>query len=67
MTTISTDAQSADLTALAGAHDTFATVDELGSDAATAIATRAAALTAWMDGVRIMPRFPTPLQRELSA
>ncbi|WP_181027122.1 MULTISPECIES: hypothetical protein [unclassified Rathayibacter] len=35
MTTISTDAQSADLTALAGAHDTFATVDELGSDAAT--------------------------------
>ena len=24
-------------------------------------------LTAWMDGVRVMPRFPTPLQLELSA
>ena len=42
-------------------------LEDVGSDAATAIATRAAALTAWMDGVRIMPRFPTPLQRELSA
>ncbi len=38
-----------------------------GREAATAIAARAADLTAWMAGVRIMPRFPTPLQLELSA
>jgi Winged helix DNA-binding domain len=42
-------------------------LEDVGSEAASAIEARAAALTAWMDGVRIMPRFPTPLQRELSA
>jgi len=42
-------------------------LEDVGSDAAQAIARRAATLTAWVDGVRIMPRFPTPLQRELSA
>ena len=26
----------------------------------------ARALTAWMDGVRVTPRFPTPLDRELA-
>ena len=36
-------------------------------EARTVIAARAADLTAWMAGVRIMPRFPTPLQLELSA
>ena len=42
-------------------------LEDVGSEAAAAIEARAAALTAWMEGVRIMPRFPTPLQRELSA
>jgi hypothetical protein len=42
-------------------------LEDIGSEAAAAIAERAAALTGWVDGVRIMPRFPTPLQRELSA
>lgn len=42
-------------------------LEDVGDEAAAAIAARAANLTAWMDGVRIMPRFPTPLQLELSA
>jgi hypothetical protein len=42
-------------------------LEEVGSEATAAIEARAAELTAWMEGVRIMPRFPTPLQRELSA
>lgn len=35
MTTISTDAQPADLSVLAAAHDTFTSADEIGTDAAT--------------------------------
>ena len=42
-------------------------LEDVGDEAAAAIAARAASLTAWMAGVRIMPRFPTPLQLELSA
>ena len=42
-------------------------LEDVGSGATAAIDARAATLTAWMEGVRIMPRFPTPLQRELSA
>jgi hypothetical protein len=42
-------------------------LEDVGGEAATAISARAADLTAWMAGVRIMPRFPTPLQLELSA
>jgi Winged helix DNA-binding domain len=42
-------------------------LDDVGAEATTAIAARAAALTAWVGGVRVMPRFPTPLQLELGA
>lgn len=34
-------------------------------DSATAVATRAEALTAWLDGTPVSPRFPTPLERRL--
>ncbi len=42
-------------------------LEDIGAEAAAAAGARAADLTAWMAGVRIMPRFPTPLQLELSA
>lgn len=42
-------------------------LEEVGSEAAAAIDERAAELTAWLAGVRVMPRFPTPVQRDLSA
>lgn len=42
-------------------------LEDVGGEATAAIETGAAALTEWMSGVRAMPRFPTPLQRELSA
>ena len=42
-------------------------LEDVGSEVSATIEDRAAALTAWVEGVRIMPRFPTPLQRELSA
>ena len=42
-------------------------LEDVGSEVSTVIEDRAAALTAWVEGVRIMPRFPTPLQRELGA
>jgi len=41
-------------------------LEDVGIEASTAIAARATALTAWVEGVRVMPRFPTPLQLELS-
>jgi len=42
-------------------------LEDVGSEATAVIKERAATLTGWVEGVRIMPRFPTPLQRELSA
>jgi hypothetical protein len=45
----------------------FRLLEDVGTAAARAIAAEAARLTAWLDGVRLKPRFPTPLQRELSA
>ena len=42
-------------------------LEDVGSEVSAIVEDRAAALTAWVEGVRIMPRFPTPIQRELSA
>jgi hypothetical protein len=42
-------------------------LDDVGADAAGAVDDAAAALTAWLGDVRIKPRFPTPLARELIA
>jgi hypothetical protein len=42
-------------------------LEDVGSDAATAISAEAAALEAWLGPARITPRFRTPLERELSA
>jgi hypothetical protein len=40
-------------------------LEDVGGDATTAIEADAARLTAWLGGVRVVPRFPTPLHREL--
>jgi hypothetical protein len=50
-----------------GGEVVFRLLEDVGSAAADAIAAEAARLTTWLDGVRVMPRFPTPLLRELSA
>lgn len=45
-------------------HRAFA---DPGREATAAIAAEAARLTGWLGGVRVTPRFRTPLERELSA
>jgi hypothetical protein len=45
----------------------FRLLDDVGRQAAEAIAAEAARLTDWLGDVRVTPRFPTPLQKELAA
>jgi hypothetical protein len=45
----------------------FGLLEDVGSAAADAVEAEAARLTAWLGAVRVTPRFPTPLQRELMA
>jgi hypothetical protein len=40
---------------------------DIGRDATAAVEKAAAELTAWLGPIRVTPRFPTPLQKELSA
>lgn len=42
-------------------------LEPVGTDGAAAIEAEAARLTGWIGDVRVTPRFPTPLQRELAA
>ena len=42
-------------------------LDDVGRETAEAIAAAAAELESWLGPMRITPRFPTPLQKELSA
>lgn len=41
-------------------------LEDVGKRAAALVAREAASLTAWLDGVTTIPRFRTPLERELS-
>jgi hypothetical protein len=41
-------------------------LDDVGREAGDAIEAEAARLTEWLGDVRVTPRFPTPLQRELA-
>ncbi len=41
-------------------------LDDAGRDTADAVAGAAAGLAAWLDGTQVVPRFRTPLERELS-
>jgi hypothetical protein len=38
-------------------------LDDVGRDVRAALTLQADALTEWLDGVRISPRFPSPLTR----
>ncbi|MGH3479812.1 MAG: DNA glycosylase AlkZ-like family protein, partial [Nocardioidaceae bacterium] len=38
-------------------------LEDVGSAAGAAIESEAARLTAWLDGTRMLPRFPSPLWR----
>jgi hypothetical protein len=42
-------------------------LEDAGADVAAAVEAEAARLTEWLGAVRVTPRFPTPLQRMLSA
>ncbi|MBA3232529.1 MAG: winged helix DNA-binding domain-containing protein, partial [Propionibacteriales bacterium] len=41
-------------------------LEEADTETRSAVDDEAARLTQWLDGVRVLPSFPTPLQRELS-
>jgi Winged helix DNA-binding domain len=45
----------------------FGLLEDVGAEGAAAVAAEAERLTDWFGGERAMPRFPTPLQRELAA
>jgi Winged helix DNA-binding domain len=42
-------------------------LEDVGAEASAAVERAAAGLTAWIDPVRVIPRFRTPLERELAA
>ena len=42
-------------------------LEDVGAETADAVEAEAARLTAWLGDVRVTPRFPTPLQRQLVA
>jgi hypothetical protein len=42
-------------------------LEDVGDEATARVEAEAAALTAWLDGVVVTPRFRTPLERELTA
>nr|MBA3311021.1 winged helix DNA-binding domain-containing protein [Nocardioidaceae bacterium] len=39
---------------------------DVGSEVAARVDAEAERLTEWLGGVRVLPSFPTPLQRELA-
>mgnify|MGYP003528446922 CR=1 FL=1 len=41
-------------------------LEDVGAEATAALEREAARLTAWVDGVRVAPRFPSPLSRSAS-
>ena len=41
-------------------------LEDVGADATAALEREAARLTTWVDGVRVAPRFPSPLSRSVS-
>lgn len=45
----------------------FRLLEDAGAEVAGAVEAEAARLTEWLGDVRVTPRFPTPLQRQLSA
>jgi len=52
---------------LADGHVVTALLEPLDDDTAAEVADEAAATTTWFDGIRVTPRFPTPLDRALAA
>lgn len=41
-------------------------LEDVGADAVAMVTAEAARITAWLDGIRVTPRFRTPLERELA-
>jgi hypothetical protein len=42
-------------------------LEDVGADTSAAVEAEAARLTKWLQQVSVMPRFPTPLHKELAA
>jgi hypothetical protein len=49
----------------AGAEVAYRLLEDVGAEAAAAVEREAASLTAWLGGTKVVPRFGTPLEREL--
>jgi hypothetical protein len=45
----------------------FQLLEDVGAEVTAAVEAEAARLTAWLGDIRVTPRFPTPLQRRLTA
>ena len=45
----------------------FRLLEDIGRQQAAAVQEEAARLTGWLDGVTVIPKFRTPLERELAA
>jgi hypothetical protein len=45
----------------------FRVLEDIGAETTRAIEREAAAIESWLEGTRVIPRFPSPLGRELSA
>jgi hypothetical protein len=45
----------------------FRLLEDVGADALRAVKAEAERLATWLGGVRVTPRFRTPLERELAA
>ena len=52
---------------LASGEVVFRLFEDNGVEASEAISARASQLTAWLGGIEVKPRFPTPLQKQLAA
>ena len=50
-----------------GGEIRFRLFEDAGADAVAAVGAEAERLAGWIGGVRVVPRFRTPLERELSA
>jgi hypothetical protein len=51
--------------AVRSGHVVMRLLEDVGRDAATAIQAEAARLDEWLASVTVVPRFPTPLHKEL--
>ena len=50
----------------AGGEVAWRLFEDIGAESTAAVSAEAARLTSWLGGVRVIPKFRTPLERELA-